>query len=83
MTDTAQTPEKLPIFLRIFFAVPIIGWVCRDITLGDSSNAGYATLAFVCTWAISILQFGVVGLYIPALFVVPMVLGFMLWYSRP
>lgn len=69
----AATPSKLPLWQRIFFAVPVFGWVARDITFGDKNNIWFAMIAFVSVWLSSALLFGLPGLYLPALALVPFI----------
>lgn len=63
--------RRLPIWQRLFFAVPVIGWVARDLLFGDKNNIWFALVMFISLWAISALTFGLPGLYLPALALVP------------
>ena len=56
---------------RLFFAIPVIGWVARDVMFGDKNNIWFALFMFVSLWAISALTFGLPGLYLPAVALVP------------
>mgnify|MGYP007014103872 FL=1 len=58
---------------RLFFLVPIIGWVARDLIYGDKDTIWYALVAFISLWLSAILLFGLPGLYIPALAMVPVI----------
>lgn len=69
--DRHSEQDPLPIWQRLFFAVPIIGWIARDLVYGDKDNIWYALALVVSLWAISGLTFGVPGLYVPALALVP------------
>lgn len=64
-------PTHLPIWQRALFAVPIFGRMAREVAYGDEENLMYALIAFVCGWGCSILLFGLPGLYLPALGLVP------------
>lgn len=66
-------PRRDPIVRRILFAVPILGRMAREIAEGDDENILYAVLAFVSLWGCAILIFGLPGLYIPALALVPVI----------
>ncbi|MEM6889224.1 MAG: hypothetical protein AAF636_13910 [Pseudomonadota bacterium] len=70
-TTSARTP--MPIWQRLFFAVPILGWVARDVAFGDRNNLWFAIILFVSLWLISALTFGLPGLYIPAVALVPVI----------
>ncbi|MFK7762367.1 MAG: hypothetical protein AB8B62_03840 [Roseobacter sp.] len=67
----AATHSRLPFWQRLFFAIPIIGWVARDLAFGDKNNVWFAIIGFVSLWMCSALTFGLPGLYIPALTLVP------------
>ncbi len=69
----AATPSKLPFWQRIVFAIPVFGWVAKDITFGDRNNLWFAIIAFVSLWLSSALVFGLPGLYLPALAMVPLI----------
>ena len=64
---------RLPLSQRILFSIPILGWMLKDVMYGDSDNIYYFLLAIVSLWGIAILQFGLLGLMIPALALVPVV----------
>lgn len=65
--------NRPPLAQRILFSIPILGWMLKDVMYGDSDNIYYFLLAIVSLWGIAILQFGLLGLMIPALALVPVV----------
>lgn len=65
------TPPRLPLWQRFFFAIPIVGWIAKDLLFGDKNNVWFALIAFVSLWLSSALVFGLPGLYLPALALVP------------
>ena len=67
----ATTPRALPFWQRLFFAIPVIGWVAKDLIFGDKNNIWFALIAFVSLWLSAALTFGLPGLYLPALALVP------------
>ena len=67
----AATPSQLPLWQRIFFAIPVIGWVAKDLLFGDKNNVWFALIGFVSLWLSAALTFGLPGLYLPALALVP------------
>lgn len=74
ISDTPQTGPAArfaPIAKRIFFAIPVIGWIARDVAEGDHNNIYFALVILVSLWATSALTFGLPGLYLPALAKVP------------
>ncbi len=56
---------------RILFAIPVIGWIARDLLLGDKNNVWFALIGFFSLWMSCALTFGLPGLYLPALALVP------------
>ncbi len=70
MADASITP-RLPFWKRLFFAVPVIGWVARDVEEGGPENLYYAVALFVMLWILSVVLFGLPGLYVPAVLMVP------------
>ena len=67
----ATAPRALPFWQRLFFAIPVIGWVAKDLIFGDKNNIWFALIAFVSLWLSAALTFGLPGLYLPALALVP------------
>jgi hypothetical protein len=70
MSLATPTP-RLPLLQRIFFAIPVIGWVARDLMFGDKNNIWFAIIGFFSLWMSAALTFGLPGLYLPALALVP------------
>ncbi|MGB0660364.1 MAG: hypothetical protein ACPGNV_09315 [Mangrovicoccus sp.] len=71
MTTVESTLPATPLWQRILFMVPVIGWVMRDVLTKDESNVYWALGLLVSAWAVAILLFGYPGLIIPALALVP------------
>ncbi len=67
----ATTPTRPPFWQRFFFSIPVLGWVARDLLFGDKNNVWFAIIGFVSLWLSAALVFGLPGLYIPALALVP------------
>jgi hypothetical protein len=56
---------------RLFFAIPVIGWIARDLMEGDEDNVWYLLVAFFSLWMIAGMTFGLPGFVVPALMLVP------------
>ena len=69
--NSDRTDEPTPIWQRVFFAIPVVGWIARDLLHGDKDNIWYFLAMVISLWAISAMTFGVPGLYIPAVLLVP------------
>lgn len=62
-----------PFWLRLILAMPVIGRMTRELLYGDKDNIWYLLLTLVSLWGIAILQWGLLGLFLPALAMVPVV----------
>ena len=80
---TADIPARRPLWLKLFLAIPVIGWVARDLMFGDKDNIWYAIIAFVSLWLSSTIVFGLPGLYLPALALVPVMFLFLIIFAKP
>lgn len=74
-------PRRRPLWQRLLFLVPVIGWVARDLMFGDKDTIWYALAAFVSLWLSLTLLFGLPGLYLPALALVPVIFVFLVLIS--
>ncbi|MEP2640766.1 hypothetical protein [Roseobacter sp.] len=72
MTHAANSPS-IPLWQRLFFKVPVVGWVAKDLLFGDKNNVWFALIAFFSLWMSAALTFGLPGLYLPAVALVPVV----------
>ena len=63
--------RTLPLWQRLFFAIPVLGWMVRDLLYGPKDTIWYALTTMLSAWGVAILTFGLPGLYIPALAMVP------------
>ncbi|MEE4188234.1 MAG: hypothetical protein V2I76_07275 [Roseobacter sp.] len=77
----ATSPPRLPFWKRLFFAIPVIGWVAKDLAFGDKNNIWFALIAFFSLWMSSALVFGLPGLYLPPLFLVPVIFVVLVWIT--
>ena len=69
----ADLPRRRPLWQRFFFALPLLGWMARDVSDDPKGNLWAAIIVFVSLWGCAILTFGLPGLYIPALMLVPVI----------
>ena len=78
---TTELPARHPFWMRLFLAVPVIGWVARDLLFGDKNNIYFALIAFVSAWMCSALVFGLPRLYLPAVALVPVMFILLVVYA--
>lgn len=75
-------PERLSLWQRILFAIPLLGRILKEVAYGPEENFSYALAALVSLWGCSTLLFGLPGLYVPALCLVPVMFLLLLGISR-
>jgi hypothetical protein len=64
---------------RFLFAIPVIGWILRDLAHDFDANIWYLLVALASLWIIAVATWGLPALYLPALAAVPvMFLGLIL-----
>ncbi|MFK7868484.1 MAG: hypothetical protein AB8B58_04515 [Roseobacter sp.] len=81
MAALSSVPTNLPLWQRFFYAIPVIGWIARDLIFGDKNNFWFALIMFVSLWMISALTFGLPGLYIPAVALVPIIFTILMFIT--
>lgn len=72
------TDARRPLWLRLFFLVPVIGWMAHDVDKHGPDNIIYGLVSIISLWGIAILLFGYPGLIIPALMLAPVILGLLI-----
>lgn len=77
-----EMPGRLPVWQRLFFAIPVFGWLARDAANGKAEDLYYTVGAVLSMWGCSAMVFGLPGLYIPALMMVPVMFLVLILISR-
>lgn len=67
----ADTPRRLPLWQKLLFLVPVIGGMARELIHGPKDTIWYALATLFSAWGSAILLFGLPGLYLPAVAMVP------------
>ena len=75
-------PDRLPLWQRLLFAIPFIGRISKEVAYGETENFVYALITLVCLWGCSIVLFGIPGLYLPAVALVPVMFILLIAISR-
>lgn len=78
----SNTSAKPPRLTRIALSVPVLGWILRDLLYGDKDNIWYLLGGGACLWALAVIKWGVLGLYLPAVAAVPVVMIVLLLIMR-
>ena len=82
MTMTATAARPTPLGWRLFFAIPVVGWLARDISR-DAENILYAVLIGITALVLAVLQWGPVVLTLAALCAVPVMFAFFIYICWP
>ncbi len=77
----ARSP-RLPRHERIIYAIPLIGWMLKDVVHGDTDNIYYFIATLVMLWVLAIVMFGYPAIIIPALALVPVIFAVLVIISR-
>lgn len=65
--------NQLPRYERMIYAIPVLGWMLKDVAYGDKDNIYYFIAALLMMWIIAIIAFGYPAIIIPALVAVPVI----------
>lgn len=77
-----EMPRRLPVWQRLLYTIPLFGWMARDVADGEPEDLGYTAAAIFSMWGCSALLFGLPGLYLPALAMVPVMFLILILISR-
>ncbi|MEO1108429.1 MAG: hypothetical protein AAFX90_10955 [Pseudomonadota bacterium] len=77
-----EMPRRLPIWQRLFYRIPLLGWLAKDAAEGEPEDLLYTAAAIFSMWGCSALLFGLPGLYIPAVLMVPIMFLILILISR-
>jgi hypothetical protein len=83
MSILTPIPPHIPLAARLFYAIPLIGWIARDVVFGDKDNIWYALAILATVWILSIITWGYAAIIIPYLMMVPVCFFFIIVMSRP
>lgn len=67
---------------RAFYAVPILGWIARDISRGIE-NVFYALVIALTLLVLAVMTWGIVALTMTALALVPVMFLWLIIISQP
>lgn len=62
MSIITPIPPKLPLYQRVFFNIPVLGWMARDVIYGDRDNLIWAMVIAAALWLLAVAQWGVLVL---------------------
>jgi hypothetical protein len=74
--------NRLPLSQRIVYAVPLFGWMLKDVVHGDADNIYWFIASMIMMWILAIIAFGYPAIIIPALALVPTIFLVLLVITR-
>lgn len=66
-------PKQVGLGEKLIFRLPLLGRIYKEVAYGEADNIYYALASFISAWGCAVLLFGLPGLYIPAVCLVPVV----------
>ena len=82
MSILTPLPPQTPALQRMFYAIPLIGWIARDVAFGSPDNIWYALVIILTVWLVAIMTWGYPALIIPYLAAVPVMFVILILISR-
>ena len=67
---------------RAFYAIPVIGWIARDVIEGDPENIWYLGVILATLWILAVAQWGLPALTLPAVVLAPLCLLLLVALTR-
>lgn len=79
--DKRDDRQRRSLLTRIFFAIPVIGWIARDLTEGGSENIYYLLVAIFTLLVIAVATWGLQALSLIAVALVPVIFIVLVWIT--
>lgn len=83
MSMTSHPPARLSRPARIFFGLPIIGTIAREVVFGDKDNIWYALVIMLTGLILAVAQWGLVALVIFYLPFVAIAFALIIVFAKP
>lgn len=77
-----EHPPRLSRLERVLYAVPLIGWMLKDVVHGDPDNVYWFIFTLGALWIMAIMAFGYPAIILPALAAVPVAFLTLVLISR-
>lgn len=74
--------RDLPFAERALYAIPVLGWMLKDVIHGDRDNVWYFLVAIGSLWIMGIMTFGYPAIVLPVLALVPLAFVTLLVITR-
>ena len=69
ISEASPAPRRNP-----FYAIPVFGWVARDLNEGPEDTIYYLLVALLTLVVLAVMKWGIVALTMAALAMVPVVM---------
>lgn len=83
MTLLTPVPPASPLPQRLFYAIPVIGWIARDVAFGTSDNIWYALVIALTAVVLAVAAWGLPALVLIAVALVPVCFALLIALARP
>lgn len=83
MSILTDLPPSLPWYARLFYKLPVIGWLARDVAFGDEENIYYFLVILLTVVVLATATWGLPALVMTALAYVPIHFALMIMISSP
>lgn len=83
MSLLTPVPPALPVPQRLFYALPVLGWIARDVAFGTPDNIWYALTIALAALVLAMMTWGLPALVIAALAFVPVYFGILIALALP
>lgn len=83
MSILTPIPPATPLYKRAFFAIPLVGWLARDVLYGDHDNIYYLLVIIATLIIVSVATWGLPALVLMAVFAVPIYFVFLIIVASP
>lgn len=83
MSILTPIPPSLPRASRLFYNLPVLGWLARDLAFGDKDNIWYFLVILLTVVVLSTMTWGLPALVMICTAYVPVHMGLMVILSRP
>lgn len=83
MSILTPIPPALPWPRRLFFHIPVLGWIARDVAFGTPDNFWYALVLALTALVFSVATWGLPALVLTGLALVPVMFVLLILISRP
>ncbi|KZK77056.1 hypothetical protein PsW64_00467 [Pseudovibrio sp. W64] len=82
LSSAEDQQDNDPLFFKLLFLVPIIGWLFKDAVHGNSEAKYYFCANFFVGWGLAIAFFGYAAIIIPALCLVALAFTWIIGVCR-